>query len=265
MVNDDLDLVPKIEREKAKLEIKSANLSLMQAKKLVDEFLEYEKSKLSVAELNKEKAQKEVEKTLRKIGAMKMIAPSDGLLFYPYTKKSGNMSKVAKGSVVDMGDILLEIPDLSSFEAHIYLRQSESTQIQLGDYAKLFLEVDPSHPVEAKLIKIARFATTRNERLGEKGPASKLKEVKVTFEVSEKRDYFTPGLSLRAKVISFKKKSCLHIPWIYIEEAADQFFVRVRIKDQIKKQEVKLGIQGNVFAEVLSGLQEGDLITSEGL
>jgi hypothetical protein len=46
----------KIEQEKAKLEIKYAKLSLRQSQKLVDEFHEYEESKLSIAKLNREKS-----------------------------------------------------------------------------------------------------------------------------------------------------------------------------------------------------------------
>lgn len=262
LINDDSNLMPKIEQEKAKLEIKSAKLSLKQAQKLVDEFKEYEDSKLSIAKLNKEKSQKEVEKFQRKIEGMKLKSPSDGLLFYPYTKQSGNMSKVAKGSVVDMGDLLLEIPDLSSFEAHVYVRQSESTQVKVGDFAKLSLEVDPANEISAKLVKIARFATTRNERLGEKGPSSKLKEVKLTFELEGKKDYFTPGLSLQAKVTSLKKKSCLYVPWVYITQREEKYFVQMNTNSQLVEREVSLGIQGNVFVEIVSGLNESEIIST---
>ncbi|MCO4781144.1 MAG: HlyD family efflux transporter periplasmic adaptor subunit [Candidatus Cloacimonetes bacterium] len=262
LINDNSDLMPKIEQEKAKLEIKSANLSLKQAQKLVDEFKEYEDSKLSIAKLNKEKTQKEVEKFQRKIEGMKLKSPSDGLLFYPYTKQSGNMSKIAKGSVVDMGDLLLEVPDLSSFEAHVYVRQSESAQVKIGDLAKLSLEVDPANEISAKLVKIARFATTRNERLGEKGPASKLKEVKLTFEIEGKEDYFTPGLSLQAKVTSLKKKSCIYIPWIYILERQDKYFVQINALGKLVEREISLGTQGNVFTEVVSGLNENEIIST---
>ncbi|PCJ20423.1 MAG: hypothetical protein COB02_05155 [Candidatus Cloacimonadota bacterium] len=263
LVSDELDLIPKIEQQKAKLEIKSAKLSLKEAQKLLLEFVEYEKSKLSVAKLNVEKSQKELESFQNKILASKIKSPSNGLLFYPYTKKSRSMSKVAKGSVVNMGDILLEIPDLSSFEAHVYLRQSESTQVKIGDKATLFLEADPANPVEAKLVKIARFATTRNERLGENGPSSKLKEIKVTFEVKNKKDYFTPGLSLQAQVISLKKKSCINIPWIYVSEKDNKFYVNLLNDGKLSEKEISLGIQGNSFVEVISGLNVGDLVATK--
>ena len=54
---------------------------------------------------------------------MKVQAPVDGVLYAPYTQLNFTLSKVAIGSVVRPGDKILEIPDLSSYNLLMHLRQ----------------------------------------------------------------------------------------------------------------------------------------------
>ena len=80
----------------------------------------------------------------------------------------------------------------------------------------------------------------------------------VQFKSPQNRIY--PGASVHAKIIIAEKESCLRIPIPAVSFEGKQAFVNLKNGKSSIRKDVALGIVGNRFVEIISGLKEGDLL-----
>jgi hypothetical protein len=66
-------------------------------------------------------------------------------------------------------------------------------------------------------------------------------------------------------IIQEKKENVLRLPVIPDFEKGKSHKVFVVENDKAEKKEVSLGVKGNRFCEVASGLSEGDVIITDGM
>jgi multidrug resistance efflux pump len=249
-----VNLVSKLELEKAKIALNKSKLELSLAQKALASFAKKRKSALDVQRLKVAAAEEKVREKQQHLAQSEIKAPADGVIYAPYTRLNWVRGKVDSGSVTRPGDKLLEIPDLSSFNAVIYVRQRDATILKEGDRATVYPTVLPDQAIGAKVIKRESFATTRNERLGTEDPAGNLKEVRVVLELDKSLKELRPGGSVRAELRSVIAKNVLRLPLSALIK--DNGSYQVDLEDG-SKQKVKIGKITPVYAQILGGIGEG--------
>ena len=115
------------------------------------------------------------------------------------------------------------------------------------------------NPVEVTVISTAKTFPGTVSRFAQKvdtATRTMLTEVDV-----DNPDYlYTPGMYATVRLILSEKKDALAVP-IQCVSTGDKSTVLVLDKDhKIKEQEVTLGLETATMAEILSGLEEGDLV-----
>lgn len=254
-VVEGVNVVSKIELEKAKVELSRAELALALARKEVEVLEQKRAAALEGERIQVEAARAKVADSATELAKMVVKAPADGVLYAPYTRLNWMMSKVAPGKVVSPGDKLLEIPQLDRFKANIYVRQREAANIKVGDTAVVVPTMFPSATLKGKVVTRDDFATTRNERTGTTTPAGTLKELRVVLELEPADVPLRPGGTVRADLHSVLAKDVVLVPLTALTEVPGGH--RARRADGTEVT-VKIGQTSPTHAEVLEGLSAGD-------
>jgi HlyD family secretion protein len=254
-VVEGVNVVSRIELEKAKVELSRAELALTLARKEVEVLEQKRAAALEGERIQVEAARAKVADSQTELAKMVVKAPADGVLYAPYTRLNWMMSKVAPGKVVSPGDKLLEIPQLDRFKANIYVRQREAANIKVGDTAQVVPTMFPSATLRGKVVTRDDFATTRNERTGTSTPAGTLKELRVVLELEPADVPLRPGGTVRADLHCVLATDVLRVPLTALTEVPGGH--RARRADGTEVT-VKIGQTSPTHAEVLEGLAAGD-------
>ncbi len=259
-VVEGVNLISKLELEKAQLDVDKARLELELAQKALRTFEQKRAAALKVEDIKVEAAERKVNNKQQGLEQVELRAPVDGVLYAPYTRINWQRTKVAPGVVARGGDKVLEIPDLSRYHAHLHLRQRDAALISEGDEATIAPLILPDQPISGKVIKKDAFATTRNERLGTETSAGNLKEVLITVELDEAPPQLRPGNSARVVLRSTLAEEATLLP-IGAATRRDDNTWAVRMSDGTERP-VTLGRTNLSHVEVLDGLKPGERVRS---
>ena len=252
-----VNLISKVELEKAKIDLQQARLGLNLAEKSLQTFAKERAAALEVQRLKTESIEEKAQQKRAQMAAAKVRSPASGVLFAPYTRLNWVRGKAAAGSVTRPGDKILEIPNLDTFNVEIFVRQRDASLLRKGDRATVRPTVLPDRQLEATVVEKDDFAATRNERMGTRESAGQLKEVRIVLELAQSLPELRPGGTVRADVTSTVAKGVLTIPLLALEDRPDGY--RAALTDG-RRVEVKIGKVSATHAEVLSGLKEGEKV-----
>lgn len=254
-------IISKLALERAKLDVARAEVELELARASLDAFEEKRRTSLEVERLAVEAAQSERDEKAERIAGLQVVAPADGVVYGPYLQMNWRRTKAAPGKVASPGDQILEIPDLSKLEAHVYARQRDAVLISEGDTATVVPTALPEQRIEATVKRKEAFATTRNERMGTETPEGNLKEVLVVLELAEAPAGLKPGATLRAELTSVLAEEALFVPLAAILDAEEG---SVAVLDDGERRVVEVGKSTPYQAEIVAGLEEGERVRLGG-
>jgi HlyD family secretion protein len=249
-----------IDVDQSKLDVAKAELELQQAEKALSSFAAKRRTTLDVEKVKVDYSLKEKLAMERILGEIDVRSPADGLLYRPLTQLSRvNNERVAPGKTVRGGDKILEIPDLSAFDVYLYVRQRDAALISVGDAAVAYATILPEKPIRGRVKRKDTFATTRNDRLGTKTPEGNLKEMLVVVELEAAPSELRPGGSARVEIRSQLADKALLLPLAAVRQPHPGAPPQVDLAKGGSRN-VRLGKATTTFAEVLSGLSEGDVV-----
>jgi HlyD family secretion protein len=253
-----VNLISDLDRKKAEVMLRSAEIELKLAKGALEAFARKRKTTLEVADIRVKTAEEVVNENRTALERMSIKAPADGVVYRPYVLLNWTRAKAEPGRVCRAGDKLLELPDLAVFEAVLWVRPRDAARIQLGDAARVHVVAMGDRMIPAKVAKKDGFATTRNERYGTKTPEGNLKEISVTLELLEQPEGMRPGGTVRAEIASVLKSDAVLLPLWALEGERDG-------KGQVtlssgERREVEIGLGSATHGEVVKGLVGGEVL-----
>ncbi len=256
-VVEGVNLISKLDLEKFKLDVQKAKLEQTLAQRALASFGKKRAAAMEVQRLKVSAVQQEVDEKRLNLSKMEIKAPAEGVLYGPYTRLNWVRGKVAPGSVCRPGDKLLEIPDLSSFDVDLHVRQRDALLISLGAKAKVSPTAAPEHIIDAEVTHKEDFATTRNERLGTKTPEGNLKEIKVKLTLKDALDVMRPGGTVRADLSVVLAEEATLVPLAAISEREGKNFVTM---DDGQQREVNFAQTSLTHAAIMKGLEPGERV-----
>lgn len=256
-VVEGVNLISKLDLEKAQVELSRAQLNLELKRKELASFERKRAATLQVEKLKVEAAQQKVNDTKAQLAVIDVKAPADGVLYAPYTRLNWQMTKAAPGVVARPGDKILEIPELDLFNVSIYVRQRDATLLKVGDEAKVVPTMFPDQTLSGKVVSKEEFATTRNARTGTSTEQGNLKEVRVVLELAKTDVPLRPGGTVRADVSTVLAKDVLLVPLAGLTEGPGGYTATKADGSVVK---VKVGQTSTTHAQILEGLSAGDVV-----
>lgn len=254
-VVEGVNLISKLDLEKARIDLARAELQLELEKKALASFEKKRTAALEVERLKVLAVSDKLKEIKSQLELMEVKAPADGVLYAPYTRLNWVMAKVAPGKVVRPGDKILEIPELDAFKAVVYVRQRDATLVRIGDEAKVVATMFPDVGFKGKIVSKDDFATTRNERTGSSGPQGTLKEMRVVLDLEKTEEALRPGGTLRADVSTVLAKGVVIAPLAALKEIPGGHTATLKSGKIVN---VKVGQTSPTHAEILDGLSSGD-------
>ncbi len=227
------DLIVEIEDDEYRLDYEKA-------KKAYEEVLiSGSKSDIAIKKLEMDIAKKRLEET-------KIYAPFDGIVAEVYVDEGdvvgGNGTRIAR---VVSKDIYVEAA----------VDEVDYGKIEIGSRAVISFEALPEIKAMGQVSYISPVAVSNGGLV--------VFPIKVEIEKATNMEKLVPGMNCDISIIIANIKDALIIPSNALMPKEGKYYVKVKSGEKIEIKEVKVGYIGDFFAQVLSGLKEGDEIIIE--
>jgi len=193
----------------------------------------------------------EIEKETREaIASMTLIAPISGIVLSRDTDKG---SAVIPISSAYGGTMIMTLADVSEKHFRGDVDEADIGKVHLGLVARIYVEAYPDEPFKAELTHIS--------------PRGREKEDIINFEirtiVSDQENRLRVGMSADAELILEEHENVLVIPEGAVIYEDGKTFVNIQddsVEEGMRKVEITKGISDGLRTEVLSGLEEGQVV-----
>lgn len=256
---DDRDLLS--EKESALTEIEGARLAadktrrnferakdLFEAKLISREVYDNLSSELAIADNGLVKAQRKLQLVEDRLRKTQVLAPMPGtVLTVPVLE--GQV--VISAASVNSGTTLMTLADLGKLLVVCHINQVDVVRLQPNQNVKLRAESLKDLEMDAKITFIAPVATAKNNVKGF--------QVEATIEKANSR--LRPGMTVNMLVPIASANDAVSVPIsaVFRGEGRKKV-VYVRRGSGTEKREVQIGVTNTDFAQILSGVEEGEEI-----
>jgi len=172
-----------------------------------------------------------------------VTAPIDGVVSKRYVKV---------GNMVTINEAVYHITDFDPLHAVIYVPEKELYKIRKNQVAQIQVDARSDHLYQGFVKRISPVVDANSGTF------------KVTIEVSDPEHHLKPGMFGRLQIIHATHKSALLIEKKALLTEDDVAAVFVIRDGRAFKQRITTGFVDDKKIEILSGLNEGDVIVTTG-
>jgi HlyD family secretion protein len=223
------------------------------------EFDRSAKLEIDHATLQVQEIQSQVAALEEKVGQGRITAPADGTLYS--LGRNAALVPVTAGDYVKVGDLLLEMADLHKVRVRAFIDEPELGGLEPNQPVKITWDALPNKSWAGKTEIIPKQVVPRGSRsVGE-----------LLCAVNNDKLQLLPNINVNVRINSRERLNVLSVPRGAVEALGGRRYVFVVKKNQLsvgrstlEKREISVGIADATNYEVVSGLQEGDLVALPG-
>jgi HlyD family secretion protein len=182
---------------------------------------------------------------------------------------------VVVGTMNNPGSLVLTISDLSVVEAVVQVDETDVPKLSLGDSARVEIDAFPDQTFTGVVTEIGNSAIRPPESQQAGGQQQAIDfEVVITLDPTD--ELLRPDLSATAEILIDRRGEALAVPIIALtvrqdttaeperpgQAVPDMEGVFLVLEGKASFREVEVGIAGQEYFEVLSGLEEGDTVVA---
>jgi len=211
------------------------------------------------AVLRVQQIQDEVAALEEKVRQGRITAPADGTLYS--LGRNAESTPLKAGDYVKLGDLLAEVADLHKVRVRAFIDEPELGALEPGETVKITWDALPSKTWVGKTEIIPKQVVTRSTRsVGE-----------LLCAVNNDKLELLPNINVNVRINSRERIGVLSVPRGAVAAEGGRRYVFVVKQNQLgvgkstlEKREIHVGIADATNYEVVSGLQEGDLVALPG-
>ncbi len=190
-----------------------------------------------------EQAELDVEKAQRQLDAVEFCAPMDGVILSVETRP---------GSMASEGGKLFLMSNPSALEAVISVLEEDYPLIAAGQVVELFVEALPDYVITGQVDRIVP------KRLSSERPV-----YNVYIRLDDVPTGLVDGMTVDSSIILEKKTDVVRLPRAAARfGSSNEVSVKVWKNNHAEEREIVIGLRGDVFVEILSGLEPGEQVVS---
>ena len=208
--------------------------------------------KLDKLKTDVEEYQRRIEGIDQRIESYTIIAEYPAIVVYYDDRRDG---KVKVGDSPYPGQVLLQLPDLSSLTAVIDINDLDRANVWEGQSGKVKMEAYPNTEFTGSVIGLSPISQSSQTEL-----ESNVKIFEVLFKLDDTDERFRPGMTASLDLVVDKVENTLLIPLSAVFETDGKLYVYRYENDSQQMQEITVGKRNAIMAEVTSGLDEGSMI-----
>jgi len=190
----------------------------------------------------------------RQLANSTVIAPVDGVVVYKPLNLGGEFRTVRVGDNLYPNQPFMVLPDMQDLVVYCDIPESELARVGEGDAVNVRPLAYPDLALPGRVEAIGSVAQTLP------GRPSWQKFFHVTIGVDELSPAIRPGMSVVAEIVSYYRPDSLLIPRGAVTWNAGKSFGKVREGGAYRTRELTLGMANDQYYEVLSGVDDGDLV-----
>ncbi len=198
---------------------------------------------LAIAQNNVNSAQIAVDEAKLKLQEAQVVAPFDGTV----TAVNAKVGQTASGTA-------FSIADLNNLQVVVQMSEVDVDQIKTGQNVQITLDAVPSVTLTGKVTLIAPSGTQ----------SSGVVNYPVTVTLDKATDAVKTGMTANLNVIVAQHQNALAVPTRAIKTVNRQKMVTVVKNGQQVQTTVQTGLTSGSMTEIVSGLQEGDVVVMNG-
>jgi HlyD family secretion protein len=262
------------------LEIQKTNANLISAEALeqLETAVEVNTALLESAEQNADQSAASLREARSNLARTTILAPMSGKITRLVVEQG---ETAVPGTFNKDAATLLTISDLSAFETKVKVDETDVARISLGDSAVIQIDAFPDTTFVGKVVEISNSSV---KAAGATTSTEQAIDYEVTIQLVDPPTETRPDFSATAKIVTDVRSAVLSIPIIALTVrenealAADTAGVPGRTKqvevgrrdvegvfivgtdNKVTFRPVKVGIAGDKYFEVVSGLKDGEKI-----
>jgi RND family efflux transporter MFP subunit len=259
---DDRDLLT--EKKSADIEIAGTQVNLLQQKRSLEraqkllaqnlvsqEFYDNANTQLQVAQNNYDRAESRLQIVLDRLAKTKINSPFSGtILSIPVVE-----GQVVVGAAsVSSGTLIMVLADLSSMVITTHVNQVDIAYILPQQQGHFTVEAISDQKMNCTIEFISPMATVKNNVKGF--------QVQLLIKTPDPR--LRPGMTADLSLPVSTANNALSLPLAAVfaddNKGSNVVYVAGKAEEKPRKQEVTLGIVNYDYAEIKSGLGEGDVV-----
>lgn len=257
------EVVSQIEGEKSRIDVGISEGELAQVQTTMASHKVSASADLERLGQKKDKAVRDTERTKNYLSHMVLRAPNDGIVnILPNFRAQGSFGQspppFKEGDRAWTGALIAEIPDLSSMRIEFKLEEVDRGRIQLGQKIRIRVDAIPEKEFNAEMDWISPIASLNFKGFG---PPEKAFPAQATLKNLDPR--LRPGMSATAEIVIENQPNALLIPAKASFMHNGKPAVYVQQGQGFSLREIQVGKRNDTDIVVLSGLREGELVTTE--
>ena len=199
--------------------------------------------------LGVQQAQSDVAALEEKVRQGRILAPVDGTLY---------AMPVKAGDFVKTGDLLMEMADLRKVRVRAFIDEPEMGVLEIGQPVKITWDALPNRVWQGKTEVIPKQVVARGSRsVGE-----------LLCSVENDKLELLPNTNVNVRINSKERLNVVAVPRGAVESQGGQKFVFVVkegvSKSTLEKRLIQVGIADATNYEVISGLNQGEVVALPG-
>jgi len=258
------EILSAIEGEKNRITVGVSEGSLGLVKARINTHKVSQQADLQRIKTQKEKAQRDLDKTQSYLGQMTLRAPVDGVVnILPNFRSGGNFGQsdppFREGDSVWTGAPIAEIPDLSSMRVELKLDEVDRGRVRLGQPVKVRIDAIPTKEFDAEITWISPIAALLF-RGGGPGGASSDKQFPAWATLKSVDPRMRPGMSASVDIVIESLPDVLMIPIRASFTQAGKPSAFVQGGEQFRSRPIEVGLRNEDDIVVTKGLREGEMV-----
>lgn len=257
----ELDVVPheflsRMEREQKEIALKDARTRLDEAERRVKALHAIEKAELGSKIQKRDKARFDVELAERQLGGLELLAPVDGVVaIMPNWRSCCPPPDFKPGDRAWPGQVVAEVPDLSTLRVTAKLEEAERGRMQPGQPVVVRADAVPDKEMLGKIGDISALARVDFSNW----PPQRNFEMVVQLDQIDPR--LRPGMNTSVRVVVDREPDVVLIPAraVFEKEGRSVAYVQ-RSRGGWDERPVQIKRRGQEQLVVLDGVQPGDRV-----
>lgn len=252
------DYILPLQIEGAKADINQAKIESEQTKKggafkIAKARASVEKARqdLRTLKIKLRQTQLELDKTV-------IQAPFKGIIVLHETFRDNVKRKPRVSDTVWQNQPILYLPDIESVVVKTRIREIDLHKIRKGLSARIRIDAYPDDKFEGKVLAIGALAKSA---AGNGLIAGREKYFQLTISVDGSDTRLRPGMTARVSVLSDTVQDAFIAPIQSVFEDSEKMYCYRYSDGKYQKTYIKVGRQNDDYAEILSGLKEGDTLS----
>jgi HlyD family secretion protein len=188
-----VELLSRIDAEKAREDLDEAQATLAQLKETFDLKRKAAQASIHVLEIQRDRTRETMLHSETNASLMEIHSPIDGIVVLNTIWKEGTMGEVQEGDQIRPGVPFMQVVDPSVMEVHVLVNQQDLMTLSVGQRARVHLDAYPDLDFQGALQSI--------DPMGKRGDFSaKLRNFSTTFSIDGNDPRLMPDLSAAVDV-----------------------------------------------------------------